>query len=292
MKRTLIFLLTACTCALAQEAGSVFFQAPVQVGTVGVVTANELPGATTVKGAPYSATVTNESVQTLSDGTHITQSSSGSAARDSQGRTRQDTPLPSLGPLTPEDAPHLVLIQDPVAGVSYTLNLTEKTAWKHAIPPGAPGMAATTVSTNAVFVRSMSAGGTEVPPPPPLAAPGAQFMIQKRLAENAGDVTTENLGTQVIEGVQATGARTTQTIAAGKIGNDRPISIVTEVWTSPELKTIILSKRNDPRTGEQTFKLANIQRSDPDPSLFTIPSDFKLNDNGPETIIYRTKHQQ
>lgn len=292
MKRTLIFLLAACTCALTQEAGNVFFQAPVQAGAVGVVTAAGFPGAATVKGAPYSATVTNESVQTLSDGTHITQSSSGSAARDSQGRTRQDTPLPSLGALTPEDAPHLVLIQDPVAGVSYTLNLTEKTAWKHAIPPGAPGMAAATVTTNTVFVRSMPASGTEVPAPPPLPAPGAQFMIQKRLAENAGDVTTENLGTQVIEGVQATGVRTTQTIAAGKIGNDRPISIVTEVWTSPELKTIVLSKRNDPRTGEQTFKLTNIQRSDPDPSLFTIPSDFNLNDNGPETIIYRTKHQQ
>ena len=52
----------------------------------------------------------------------------------------------------------------------------------------------------------------------------------------------------------------------------------------------MLSKRNDPRSGEQTFKLTNIQRSDPDPSLFTVPSDFKTTDNGAETIIYRTKH--
>ena len=110
------------------------------------------------------------------------------------------------------------------------------------------------------------------------------------IAEDAGEVTTENLATQTMEGVQVTGVRTTQTIAAGKIGNDRPINIVTEVWTSPELKTIVLSKRNDPRSGEQTFKLTNIQRGEPDASLFTVPSDFKINGNGAETIIYRTKH--
>ena len=86
-----------------------------------------------------------------------------------------------------------------------------------------------------------------------------------------------------------TGVRTTRTIAAGKIGNDRPIAIVTEVWTSPELKTIVLSKRNDPRMGEQTFKLTNIQRGEPDPSLFTVPSDFKVTEGVAKTIIYRTK---
>jgi hypothetical protein len=287
MKRTLIFLLASCSVALAQSSGDVVFAAPVQAGAIAFGTVGG-PGAV-VKGAPYSATLTNESVQTLSDGTHITQSSSGSAARDSQGRSRQDTPLPSLGGLAPEDAPHLVLIQDPVAGISYTLNLTDKTAWKHAIPPGGPAIATTAVSTATVVVRTADDG--ELPPPPP--PPGAQLMFHKRMAEAAasGDTTTENLGTQIIEGVQATGVRTTQTIAAGKIGNDRPISIVTEVWTSSELKTVVLSKRSDPRMGEQTFKLTNIQRSEPDPSLFTVPTDFKLTDNGAETFIYRTKHQ-
>ena len=286
MHRILIFALTLCTCSFAQEAANVFFQAPVQVGTVAFSTFGG-PLAP-VKSAPYSATATNESVQTLADGTHITQSSTGSVARDSQGRTRQDTPLPPLGALAPADAPHLVTIKDPVAAVGYTLNLTDKTAWKHVMLPSKAGIASTEVSTDAVVVRSAGNGELPAPPPP---TPGVGFMVQKRIAETAGDVTTENLGTQVIEGVQATGVRTTQTIAVGKIGNDRPISIVTEVWTSPELKTVVLSKRNDPRTGEQTFKLTNIQRSDPDPSLFTVPSDFKLTDNGGETFVYKVKHQ-
>ena len=57
------------------------------------------------------------------------------------------------------------------------------------------------------------------------------------------------------------------------------------------MKTVVLSKRNDPRTGEQTFKLTNIRLGDPDASLFTVPSDFKVNENGAETIIYRTNKQ-
>ena len=81
-----------------------------------------------------------------------------------------------------------------------------------------------------------------------------------------------------MEGVTVTGTRTTRTIPAGQIGNDRPLSIVTEVWTSPELKTVVYSKRSDPRMGDQTFQLTNIVRAEPDPSLFVVPSDFKIVD--------------
>ena len=286
MKRILILVLAVSCTALAQGPGNVMFAAPVQAQAISVSSAGG--PASVVKGAPYSAAITNESVQTLADGTHIVQSSDGSSARDSQGRTRQDAPLPVIGGLSATDAPHLVMIQDPVAGVGYTLNLTDKTAWKHPMmPPGRPGMPGTAVTTNTVIVRSGGGPAGELPPPPPGDAP--MFFTKRMVAEDTGDVTTENLGTQTMEGVQVTGVRTTQTIAAGKIGNDRPISIVTEVWTSPELKTIVLSKRNDPRTGEQTFKLTNIQRGEPDSSLFTVPSDFKLTDYGAETIVYRTK---
>ncbi len=98
---------------------------------------------------------------------------------------------------------------------------------------------------------------------------------------------TEDLGSQSMEGVLVTGVRMTHTIPAGEIGNDKPISIVTEVWTSPDLKTIVYSKRSDPRMGEQTFQLKNIVRTDPDASLFTVPSDFKIVD-GPQNVIYRS----
>src|SRR5271169_2651193 len=173
MKRILILILATSSFAIAQEATTIAVQAsPVHGGAIAFGAIGS-PG-TAVKGAPYSATITNESVQTLADGTHIVQSSSGSTARDSQGRTRQDAPLPAIGNLSATDAPHLVFLQDPVAGTSYTLNLTDKTAWKGPVPlpgGGGPGMM---VSTNAVFIRS---GGGVPPGDPP---PSATF-IQKRI---------------------------------------------------------------------------------------------------------------
>jgi len=87
--------------------------------------------------------------------------------------------------------------------------------------------------------------------------------------------------------VAVTGTRSTRTIPAGQIGNDAPISIVTEVWMSAELKTVVYSKRSDPRMGVQTFQLSNITRTEPDPSLFTVPAGFSIAD-GPRPIVYRT----
>ena len=83
------------------------------------------------------------------------------------------------------------------------------------------------------------------------------------------------------------GVRTTRAIPSGQIGNEKPIRIVTEVWTSPDLKTVVYSKRSDPRIGEQTFKLTNLVRAEPDATLFAVPADFKLTD-GPQNFIYRT----
>jgi hypothetical protein len=44
----------------------------------------------------------------------------------------------------------------------------------------------------------------------------------------------EKLPERFIEGVVATGVRRTTTIEKGAIGNDLPITIVSEEWTSPE----------------------------------------------------------
>jgi hypothetical protein len=235
-----------------------------------------------VKGAPHSATMNNESVQTLADGNRIVQTTTGTVLRDSQGRTRQDAALPAIGNLSAASAPHLVFIQDPIAGTSYTLNLTDKTAWKNPTPPAGAGGPGTSVGTGQFFVHTEGGGMPPFPPPPPM------IDMAKHLAgDERTEANTESLGSQTMEGVAVTGVRTTRTVPAGQVGNDRPISIVIEVWTSTDLKTIVSSKRNDPRMGEQTFRLTNIVRAEPDPSLFAVPSDFKIIDGGPKTIIYR-----
>lgn len=239
--------------------------------------------AAPVQGAPYSATIKNESVQTLADGNHIKQSSTGTVARDSQGRTRQDTMLPPIGNLSAADAPHIVFIHDPVAQKSYTLNLTDKTAHEMPpLPPPPPGGAGPG-GPDMFFVQAGDGAIAGGPLPPPMVIAGRK--IGGKAAK--GQVTTEDLGSQTMEGVFVTGVRTTRTIPAGQVGNEKPISIVTEVWTSPDLKTIVYSKRSDPRTGEQIFQLTGISRNEPEPSLFTVPTDFKVLE-GPKTIIYRS----
>jgi hypothetical protein len=122
-----------------------------------------------------------------------------------------------------------------------------------------------------------------------MAGPPQQFFVQKGIAPDEHvQTTTEDLGSQTMEGVAVTGKRTTRTIPAGEIGNEKPLIIVTEVWTSPDLQTVVYSKRSDPRVGEQTFQLTNIVRGEPDPSLFVVPSDFKIIDS-PKAIFYSPK---
>jgi len=287
--RAFLLVIAATACTFAQDKGDVIYQTPGRVAIAG----GALDKATgPVVGAPYSATITNESVQTLADGNRIVQASTGSTARDSQGRTRQDTVLPPIGNLSAANAPHLVFIHDPVAQISYSLNLTDKTA--HKMAP-LLALSAGVVSASGATV-AMRVGDGNGPPLPPLddmpfavAGPGPGAFFEKHLiAEERGQVSTEDLGSQTMEGVLVKGTRTTHTIPPGQIGNEAPITIVREVWTSPELKTVVYSKRSDPRIGEQTFRLTNIVRAEPNLSLFTVPADFRIVDD-PAPIVYRTK---
>src|SRR5580704_2891609 len=313
MKRALFLLLAAASCTFAQEKGDVIYQA---AGPVTVASGAFDKASGPIVGAPYSATITNESVQTLADGNRIVQTSTGSTARDSQGRTRHDTVLPAIGNLSAADAPHLIFIHDPVSQTSYTLNLTDKTAQKMPVPPlpplplpllngkgdgldvaiadvaiasgaevsrGARGPAGPGPDALYIQTNDMATASGQVPNPPMI----AQKVF---LTNDQGQATTEDLGSQTMEGVFVTGVRTTRTIPAGQIGNDKPISILTEVWTSPDLKTIVYSKRSDPRMGEQTFQLTDITRADPDGSLFTVPADFKVVE-GPQNLFYRSTNR-
>ncbi|HEY6403912.1 MAG TPA: TonB family protein [Blastocatellia bacterium] len=90
----------------------------------------------------------------------------------------------------------------------------------------------------------------------------------------------EQLGKRMVEGVECEGTRTVTTIPIGAIGNERPLEMVGETWFSPELKMIILSKRSDPRFGESTYRVTNISRSEPETTLFQVPSDYAVKDGG------------
>lgn len=225
-----------------------------------------------VTGAPYTATAVTETTQVLADGNRIVNKTESQLARDSQGRTRRQETISNIG-LLATNAPKMVLINDPVDKVRYVLDLNDKTAHVIKDPAG---------------VRTLMGPGGVGKPLPPGAGPvtvekkiivagGAPGVDERVWVNSAGDPSqtkTESLGTQMIEGVSAVVTRTTRTIPAGEIGNERPLEITSEVWTSPDLQMVILSKRNDPRIGETVYRLTNIQRAEPDPSLFHIPSGF------------------
>jgi len=96
------------------------------------------------------------------------------------------------------------------------------------------------------------------------------------LAFDEPGVETQQLGKQLVEGVEAEGTRTTRTIPAGEIGNEQPIRIVSERWYSPELQVVVMTRHSDPRMGETTYKLTNVVRGEPSAALFQVPSDYAV----------------
>jgi hypothetical protein len=87
---------------------------------------------------------------------------------------------------------------------------------------------------------------------------------------------SESLGKQMIEGVEAEGKRIIQTIPATATGNERPIEVLHERWYSWELQIDVMTKWIDSRLGESTQRLTNLTRSEPDASLFQVPTDYTI----------------
>lgn len=365
--------------------------------------------AKTVKGKPYSADVVNEHIQTLGDGNRIVRRSNASVARDSEGRTRQESVVMAFGPLAEamSDLPKHITIFDPVAGTTYMLNAKDKTASKMGVNiirkiEGKPSVNATpkiegSAAPNPQRVSGGVLQGNAVrkvqPSYPALAkAAGAEGAVQVSITINEnGEVTTteaisghpllreaaleaakewkfkqtelagkpvkvqgtltfnftledgpnkearekaiaelkathapgerialqmedkaltemkmmsagqllkmdlgggqdfhfiagnkkyetkkESLGKQTVEGVECEGTRSITTIPAGEMGNDLPLNIVTESWYSPELQVTVLRKFNDPRYGEDVYRLTNINRAEPAKELFEVPSDYTI----------------
>lgn len=264
-------------------------------------------GGKVVKGAPYSAESVTETVQTLVDGNRIVSKNTASVYRDSEGRMRRDQTLGAVGPFAAAgDPPQTFFINDPVAGVNYILDPRSRIARKLALPRWDVEQKERAVRVRVItdpakkseakiltedYVGATPSAGVRVrrpgppeavftaPMPPP---PSEGFGVTEfyRHPSNS-DSKTETLAKQVIEGVEAEGKRTTVTIAAGQIGNEQPIQIISERWYSPELQTVVMTRHSDPRSGETTFKLTNINRGEPARSLFEVPADYTVKEAGP-----------
>ena len=234
----------------------------------------QLVGGDPVKGAPYSAEAVTQTTQTLADGSHIVNSSTSMIYRDSEGRERREESIGRLGSMSAEGAPvKAVFISDPVAKVSYSLDASTHTAHKMVGVGGGMGTSiasvksGTSISINHGFSSADGAGGPMV------------FVEARTIGGNDKSAEkTEKLGIQTMEGVEADGTRTTVTIPAGQIGNERDINVVSERWYSQELHVLVMSKHSDPRMGETVYKLTNINRAEPLHSMFEVPADYTISE--------------
>ncbi|MBW8713098.1 MAG: hypothetical protein JF632_03325 [Acidobacteria bacterium] len=203
-----------------------------------------------------------------------------------------------LQELDPSGVVVSVSIVDPVAHFSYVLDPASRSAYRDPIqmampmtvgrgrgpgmmrrsPDGVPG----DVQERAKLTAEEAARMREVlpppPPPPPMPGmPGFKTALDEAVLDSAAH---EDLGKQNIEGVAASGVRSTTTIPAGDIGNLQPIKVVSEQWFSPDLQVLVMTRHTDPRSGETIYKLQNIVRAEPDRSLFTVPADYTLRESG------------
>jgi len=199
-------------------------------------------GRKVVTGWPFTATFTDTSSQTLpnSSGT-IQHQSSGTLARDSQGRTYEQLTLAAIGPWAASgNPPQVIYISDPVVGVSYVLD---------------PGK----MTGRQVTLRVPSGN------PPP--------QNQNRPPRNppAGEqVTTQALAQMSVGGVNFDGTSEIRTIAANQIGNSSALQIIFNRWFSSTYQIVGETQRIDPRFGTTTFQLTGMQPGEPSAALFSV----------------------
>lgn len=267
-------------------------------GTFAFVSSEMAFDATPVKGAPYSAEAVTESVQALADGNRIVRKSSATIYRDSEGRTRREEAIKAVGPYsTAGEDIRAIFINDPVSGTSYALNSKDKTARKNVlhITRIRPKMESQKEEAE-VGAALKAAKEKEIASTFEFRTEGAgafAFGPHQRMAWVGGkDAKKESIGTQMVEGVQVEGTRATVTIPAGEIGNELPINIVSERWYSPELKLVVMSKHSDPRFGETTYKLTNINRSEPSHTLFEVPVDYTVQETPSFRRMPRIKERE
>ncbi|MFG5409371.1 hypothetical protein ABXN37_16295 [Piscinibacter sakaiensis] len=234
-----------------------------------------------VKGAPYCADTVHESVQVLADGNRIVHADRGRLCRDGEGRTRQETERAGR---------RQVWLSDPVAGETWLLDPQRRTARRIG---GARPQPVTVVrevvrqrdaqgrETEQVELRVLRVDGEVVHSSITRRGGAADAAEAGRAASELraagagprGPGVRTPLPARDIEGQRAQGERTTWTLPAGAVGNERPIQLTREVWTSPELGLTLLSTDHDPRSGETRYRLSGLTRGEPDPALLRVPAD-------------------
>jgi len=199
--------------------------------------------------APFTTSLQTEWVRTFDDGGGVTLVNERRIARDTKGRIYQERWY-----LVPKDGKEksfmtAIEISDPEEHTLYTCR-TET----HVCDPTHYALTA-----SATYQAAASATGP--------------------LPNDEGYAIHEDLGQQLISGVETVGTRESTTYNQGVFGNDRQYTTSREFWYAPQLGFNLLSKRSDPRFGTQTFTIVNLSLGEPDAQLFALPEGFRVVDH-------------
>jgi hypothetical protein len=209
-------------------------------------------------GAPYSAQVVTASTTAFSDGNRIVRSKTVRCYRDSQGRTRVERPTGSVAQTdSGTDGDVLITINDPVSGQHIVLNPERKIA--------------SVIKTRSGAASPQPAMDADMPEPFALMGLGMSIGAG-RFTESSSN--TVSLGQKTINGLTATGTRVVRTIPSGVLGNKQPITSTVEEWVSPDLGVSVQVTATSSLGGQVSLNLQNVDRSEPDPSLFKVPAGY------------------
>jgi hypothetical protein len=211
-----------------------------------------------IPGHPYAAVQETETTSTPPGGTRIVSRHQCRLYRDAVGRMRWET----FGPIEwnpAQKTPDMVSIFDQIAQLQYFLRPPKHTA----------------------SVRPLGDIPRELPLPLPLQGPDIsddveQYVLSRRAPY--AKTSSENLGTQMMNGLLVSGERTTWSLPTSSWENDRPTVTVYEVWTSTDLHFTVLSQYSDSRGSQVVTRTISLDRSEPDPALFRLPPDYTIVD--------------
>jgi hypothetical protein len=238
-------------------------------------------------GEPFSAVAQTQSTTVFHDGNRIVRTNTVHYFRDAQGRTRVERDSPPFAAMSAVKAGgtgsnrivaaanSVIVIDDPASGERINLIPQMKIATVFKLPQGD------------THVQMLSHVSQLEMAPFGLLGLGMGLGANGMTTESSADTTS--LGEKVVNGVLAAGTRVVRTIPAGALGNEKPITSTLEEWTSAELGMPVQITEQSSIGGDLRFNLQDVVRAEPDPALFTVPSDYTRHDiNGPMSVVSGT----
>jgi len=214
-------------------------------------------------GAPFAAAWNYTTVTRKADGTTFTQTSPAKISRDSDGRTYFEQRASTSGSVH-EVGPPSFWVSDPVKHISFFWWPVRKVVSLHHDP--APDTAEyEKLRREAPWVETI----WEVP---------LCVAFDTASQYEGGQYHKEMLGTKMILGITAEGIRATRVLPAGYKGYDESVTITEERWYSTELQITLVNVVDDPRIGKGTWELTSLERAEPNPALFRLPTGYAIND--------------